>query len=124
MVEQPRDPHVETTRLLFRPWQVMSRREVLSIPDRVTVSIESVLLTDGQCVDDYVQIDIPDFVLIFAETVSSEVVCLRQYRHGARGVSLELPTGRIDDAEAPLESARRELLEETGYKSTNWAPLG
>jgi ADP-ribose pyrophosphatase len=102
----------------------MGRCEVLSIPDRVTVSIESVQLPDGRRVDDYVQIDIPDFVLIFAETAAGEVVWLRQYRHGARRVSLELPSGQIDDAETPLEAARRELLEETGYQGANWISLG
>jgi ADP-ribose pyrophosphatase len=108
----------------FSPWKVIGRREVLSIPDRVTVSIESVLLPDGRYVDDYVQIDIPHFVLVFAVTSSDKVIWLRQYRHGARCVGLELPSGHINPAERPLEAARRELLEETGYESEDWTSLG
>jgi len=108
----------------FRPWKVIERREVFSVAGRLGISIEAVELPDGRRIDDYLQIHVADFVLIFAETAAGQVVCLRLYRHGVRGVGLELPTGHIDDLEAPLDAARRELLEETGYESTNWQPLG
>src|SRR5271166_2438812 len=97
----------------LRPWTVIERREVFSISDRISISIEAVKLPGGRIVDDYLQIHIADFVLIFAETSSGQVVCLRLYRHGARGIGLELPTGHIDGSEVPLDAARRELLEET-----------
>jgi ADP-ribose pyrophosphatase len=61
---------------------------------------------------------------VFAETVDGEVLCLRQYRHGLRDVSLEFVAGRIDGDEPPIEAARRELLEETGYVSDEWQSLG
>ncbi len=108
----------------FRPWRVVERREVLSIPKRITVAIETVELPDGRLVDDYVQVHITDFITVFAETEAGQILCLRQYRHGARRTSLELVAGRIDGAEDPLLTAQRELLEETGYASSDWRLLG
>jgi ADP-ribose pyrophosphatase len=44
----------------------------------------------------------------------------RQYRHAANDYLWELPAGRIDPGEKPLEAAKRELLEETGYTASHW----
>jgi ADP-ribose pyrophosphatase len=108
----------------FPPWRVVGRREVFSVPGKISVSVERVELPDGRLVDDYWQIKLADFVVVFAETGAGEVVCLRQYRHGPRRESLELVAGRIDGGDAPLATARRELLEETGYVSEHWEALG
>jgi ADP-ribose pyrophosphatase len=108
----------------FPAWRVLKRQEILAIPGRLSVATEAVELPDGRQVDDYLQVKIPAFVLVFAETVDGEVLCLRQYRHGLRDVSLEFVAGRIDGDEPPIEAARRELLEETGYVSDEWQSLG
>jgi len=52
------------------------------------------------------------------------VVCLRQYRHAIRSWQWELPAGGLDEGVDPLEMARRELAEETGYRAERWTPLG
>ncbi len=44
----------------------------------------------------------------------------RQYRHAAQSMMWELPAGRIDDGETALTAAKRELLEETGYRARRW----
>jgi len=105
-------------------WKVLSRREVFAIPQRISVAVEEVELPDGRRVDDYVQIDMADSAIVFAQTVDDEILCLRLYRHGARSVGLELPSGRVEPAETPLQAAERELLEETGYRASDWRPLG
>ena len=46
-----------------------------------------------------------------------------QYRHAADSYLWELPAGRIDKGEEPLPAAKRELLEETGYKAKNWQKI-
>ena len=48
------------------------------------------------------------------------VLLERQYRHAAGRFLLELPAGRIDEGEKPLQAAKRELLEETGYSARSW----
>jgi ADP-ribose pyrophosphatase len=47
----------------------------------------------------------------------------RQYRHAAEQFLLELPAGRIEPGEAPLAAAKRELIEETGFRAKKWSRL-
>jgi ADP-ribose pyrophosphatase len=51
---------------------------------------------------------------ILPVTASGELVLVRQYRHAARTMSLEMPAGIMEKGEDPLECAKRELAEETG----------
>jgi ADP-ribose pyrophosphatase len=51
------------------------------------------------------------------------VVIERQYRHAAQQYLWELPAGKLDPGEDPLDGARRELAEETGYRARTWKPL-
>ena len=51
------------------------------------------------------------------------VLLVRQYRLPARAMLWELPAGRLDPGEKPLQAARRELEEETGYRARTWRKL-
>lgn len=51
------------------------------------------------------------------------IVMERQYRHAARRFLWELPAGKLDPGEDALAGAKRELIEETGYRAKNWSPL-
>jgi ADP-ribose pyrophosphatase len=53
-----------------------------------------------------------------------EVVLIRQYRHAIREFIWEIPAGTLDAGESPLNCARRELVEETGYSADDWHQLG
>ena len=108
----------------FRPWKVLDRREAFALPPWVSLAVETVELPDGRRIDDYVHLHVSDFAITFAETVDGRIICVRQYRHAPRGLSLEFVAGRIDDGEDPLAAAKRELLEETGYESPDWELAG
>ena len=51
------------------------------------------------------------------------VLLVRQYRLPAQRMLWELPAGSIDPGEKPLQTAKRELKEETGYRAKNWTKL-
>ncbi len=69
-------------------------------------------------------IDAPDWVNVIARTPEGSYVLVRQVRHGLRREMVETPGGTVDLGEDPLETARRELCEETGYVSEQWRTLG
>jgi len=52
------------------------------------------------------------------------VVLVRQYRHAVRSLVVEVPAGKLDGAEDPLEGAQRELREETGFRAGRFRRLG
>lgn len=64
------------------------------------------------------------WVNVIPLTPKEEVVLVRQYRHGTRSVTLEIPGGLVEVADDPETAARRELLEETGYTAGDVLPLG
>ena len=53
-----------------------------------------------------------------------EVVLERQYRYPVQRTLIEFPAGKLDAGESPLDCARRELREETGYTARQWARAG
>ena len=70
----------------------------------------------GKIIEPYYVYEFPDWVTALAITTDQKAVLVRQYRHGAGEVSLELPGGCVDKEDGEIEvSIRRELLEETGY---------
>jgi ADP-ribose pyrophosphatase len=52
-----------------------------------------------------------------------DIILERQYRHAAGQFLLELPAGRVEPKEATLAAAKRELIEETGYRAKRWMLL-
>ncbi len=65
-----------------------------------------------------------DWVNVVALTTDERLVVVRQFRFGTEEVTTEIAGGLIDPGEGHEESAKRELLEETGYVSDNWSYLG
>lgn len=65
-----------------------------------------------------------DWINVVALTKDRRSVMVEQYRFGIQRCTLETPGGMVDAGETPLESAQRELLEETGYGGGCWRGLG
>lgn len=108
--------------MAIEKWSLLGSRIVFD--DRwYTLRQDSVLLPDGTRVDDYFVSVRPDVVTVFPMTAAGNVVLVRQYKHGIQQVTLELPAGTIG-SEQPLDGARRELAEETGYRCDELVSLG
>ena len=65
----------------------------------------------------------PGAVAIVALTEARELLLERQYRYPPRREFIEIPAGKIDPGEAHFATAKRELLEETGYVAQEWTRL-
>ncbi len=66
-----------------------------------------------------------DWTNVIPITENGDVVMIRQFRVGIRGMTLEIPGGIIDPGDSdPRSAARREMIEETGYDSDDIRPLG
>ncbi|MFC1606551.1 NUDIX hydrolase [Candidatus Latescibacterota bacterium] len=65
-----------------------------------------------------------DGVIVLALTEAEEIILVRQYRPAINSYSIELPSGGLMTSESPLEAAKRELYEETGYTCKTLTSLG
>lgn len=92
--------------VIRRPW-LTARRDRLKMPD-------------GTENPEFYVLEYPDWVNVIAITADERFLMVRQYRHGLGVISTELCAGVIEEGESPLEAAKRELLEETGYEGGEW----
>ncbi len=70
------------------------------------------------------RIQSPNWAQILPITADGHAVFVKQYRHGAQRVTLEIPAGLVDPGEDPAAAALRECLEETGYRAREAISLG
>lgn len=110
--------------LVMQPWKTRSRTVVLDGGKFLTVERHEVELPDGRIIPDWHWVITPDYVNIIAVTESGQFLCFRQTKYAVEGTSLSAPGGYLEPNEDPLEAAKRELLEETGYAAPQWTSLG
>jgi ADP-ribose pyrophosphatase YjhB (NUDIX family) len=80
---------------------------------------------EGAVIDPYFVLEFPNWVQVVAFDVESRVLITRQYRHGIQKVIYGLPTGFTENSDkSTIESARRELIEETGYRAKKFIKAG
>jgi 8-oxo-dGTP pyrophosphatase MutT (NUDIX family) len=89
----------------------------------VKVRKDSVVLPDGKFLEDFYVVVKNNWSIIFCVTRDNEVVMVRQYRHGMKEITLELPSGDIDEGETALRAAERELEEEAGYAADDFEEI-
>lgn len=89
----------------------------------ISVRKDHVQLSSGVEIDDFYVIERTPIVHVIAITDDGYFVCEKQYRYGVDRDCLEICAGNVDPNETPLETAKRELLEETGFSGGEWLVL-
>lgn len=103
-----------------RMWKVL-KSEYLYRDTWLTARKDTVQLPNGNIIPSYYILEYPEWVNTLAITKDHKFIMIRQYRHGLQEVRYELCAGVCDPEDAsPLDAAKRELLEETGYGNGNW----
>lgn len=86
----------------------------------MNLRMDKVQLPSGSIVPEWFVLEFPDWVNVIAITRDGNFVMEDQYRHAIGETHFEMVAGVIDPGETPLEAARRELSEETGYGGGEW----
>ncbi len=108
----------------MKPIETLSRRTVLDMGKFLRVEEHAVRFPDGHTIDDWPWLVTPDFVNVVPVTADGRVLVFRQTKYAVEGVTLAPVGGYVEPGEDPLDCARRELLEETGYEAQSWRDLG
>lgn len=109
--------------MLPKPWPILSSRVEKSY--RVfSLRTDCARSPRTNRVHEFFVLETFPWVNVIPLTREDEVVLVQQYRHGIRDVTMEIPGGLINPGDTPEEAARRELLEETGYREETLIPLG
>ncbi len=107
----------------IKPWKLINSEMVLD-EKWYRVRKDTVEVRPDRIIDDYYIGLFNDIVLILALTPDNNVPLVRQYKHRAGEILLELPAGYMDPGEEPLHAAQRELQEETGFTAKDWQYFG
>lgn len=105
-------------------WRTITSRDIIEELPWLKLSVESVLLPNGQKIDNFYQVQLPEYAVIVALTEDGQIIMEREYKHALKRIVLNLPAGYLDSNEKPLVCAKRELLEETGFVADDWLLLG
>ena len=102
-------------------WKVLDSKYLFKRP-WLTARVDKVELPTGAIIDEYYILEYPEWVNVIAITEDGQFVFVRQYRHGISKTVNELCAGVVEDGEEPIDAAKRELLEETGFGGGVWTP--
>ena len=105
------------------PWRVLSSEPGPDMP-LFRVRFDHVVNPRNSVERRAVVLESPHWCSVVAVTPNEELVLVRQYRFGTGEVTLEIPGGSVMEGEDQRQAAQRELLEETGYTSSDWVYLG
>lgn len=108
----------------MQSWKTLSRETVFQQGKWLTVENHRVELPDGAVIEDWSWVKTPDFVNVVLITDDEQFVLFKQTKYAVEGETLAPVGGYLEPDENPLEAAKRETLEETGYRAPLWVDLG
>lgn len=100
-------------------WKILESNYISRRP-WMTARCDKVELPDGRVNPEYWVLEFPDWVNVIAIATDGRMVMVRQYRHALGITSYELCAGVMEEGETPMQAAKRELLEETGFGGGEW----
>ena len=100
-------------------WKTLSQKYLIEKP-WLTARVDKVQLPTGVFIDEYYVLEYPDWVNTIAITKDGKFVFVRQYRYAIGKTVNELCAGVVEKGEDPMDAAKRELMEETGFGGGNW----
>lgn len=103
-------------------WEVLKSEYLYKRP-WLTARREHVKLPTGAEIEDFYILEYPEFCNVIAITKEGKFLMERQYRHAQHLTAYEIPAGCVEEGEDPMEAAKRELYEETGYAGGKWSHL-
>lgn len=103
----------------IKKWKTIDSEYIIKRP-WLTARRDKVQLPNGTIHPEYYILEYPTWVNVIAITRDGKFVMVEQYRHGLQDVFTELVAGVAEPGEKPIDAARRELLEETGYGNGKW----
>ena len=104
-------------------WEIRSS-EFIYNSRWLTVRKDAVRTDKGIDIDDFYVLEYPTWVNVIAITDKGQFVIEQQYRHGIQQPVFEICAGVCEREEKPLDTAKRELLEETGFSGNTWSLIG
>ncbi len=108
----------------FPVWKRLARSEVLNRGKYLQVENHILELPDGKIIENWPWVITPDVVNVLAKTKQGQYLCFRERKYAVGEISLSIVGGMVEDGEDPREAAKRELLEETGYRAERWIHHG
>lgn len=107
----------------MKKWKIISEEDI-SPSKWFPLFKQSVEIHNGKIIDDFYVSKLGDVSMVIAITKEKKLLLVKQYKHGYGDFTLEFPAGRIQTASTPLDGAKAELKEETGFTAKTYIELG
>lgn len=104
-------------------WKTLQRKLLLDRTPWLKVFEDQIELPNGEIIDGYLHMQTPGYAMIVPVNREGEIGLIRSYKRGVDATDMQPPAGVLEE-DQPLETAQRELLEETGCRAETWEALG
>ena len=108
----------------MKNWKTHSRKTILDCGKFLKVEAHHVEFDDGTTIQEWPWVIAPDYINVVVQREQGDFLIYHQSKYAIEGESLAIVGGYLEPGEDPLDAAKRELLEETGYTAAKWIPLG